>query len=267
LADPNTTLVSEDTFKLAEGLFRFEALGKRFVKGEEKPVSVYQVIAPSSMQTRLDVSAERGLTPICWPGRGSRIGRLKRSNEMNSTSVKKPLKDKDARTAIQFVQVYLYLYLVSAIISILITRSFILGILLASVLNIILTYIVIYFLDRTAGGFANMLYGTGRKTITPHERLESDMQQATYYKNSNDYEKAKKFVDQVLEKEPDHAEALFLKSKIVYEGFGDPLEAKKILYEIFKIGPDKAPTIHNWATYFYKEINRKERALNNMTSD
>lgn len=64
MADPNTTLVSEDIFKLAEGLFRFEARGKRFVKGKEKPVSVYQVIAPSSMRTRFDVSAERGLTPF-----------------------------------------------------------------------------------------------------------------------------------------------------------------------------------------------------------
>ena len=62
LADPGTTYVTEDSFKLTEGLFRFEARGERLVKGKELPVRVYQVIAPSTRRTRFDVSAERGLT-------------------------------------------------------------------------------------------------------------------------------------------------------------------------------------------------------------
>jgi len=64
LADPGTTYVSEATFKLAEGMFRFEALGKRDIKGKEEPVPVYRVIAPSGRRTRFDVSAGQGLTPL-----------------------------------------------------------------------------------------------------------------------------------------------------------------------------------------------------------
>ena len=64
LAEPGTTYVTEDTFKLTEGLFRFEALGEKQVKGKETPVKVYRVIAPSTRRTRFDVSAERGLTPF-----------------------------------------------------------------------------------------------------------------------------------------------------------------------------------------------------------
>jgi class 3 adenylate cyclase/tetratricopeptide (TPR) repeat protein len=64
LADPGTTYVSEDTFKLTEGFFRFEALGEKKVKGKEEPVRVYQVIAPSTRRTKFDVSAERGLTQL-----------------------------------------------------------------------------------------------------------------------------------------------------------------------------------------------------------
>jgi class 3 adenylate cyclase/tetratricopeptide (TPR) repeat protein len=64
MAEPGTTYVSDDTFKLAEGYFRFEALGEKEIKGKEKPLKVYQVIAPSSRRTRFDVSAERGLTPF-----------------------------------------------------------------------------------------------------------------------------------------------------------------------------------------------------------
>ena len=62
LAEPGTTYVTENTFKLTEGFFRFEALGKRKIRGKEEPVGIYRVVAPSTRRTRFDVSAERGLT-------------------------------------------------------------------------------------------------------------------------------------------------------------------------------------------------------------
>ena len=62
LAEPGTSYVTGETFKLTEGFFRFEGLGTRQVKGREEPVNVYRVIAPSSRRTRFDVSTERGLT-------------------------------------------------------------------------------------------------------------------------------------------------------------------------------------------------------------
>jgi tetratricopeptide (TPR) repeat protein len=64
LAEPGTTYVTGDTFQLTEGFFRFEALGEKEIKGKEKPVKVYQVIASSTRRTRFDVSAERGLAPF-----------------------------------------------------------------------------------------------------------------------------------------------------------------------------------------------------------
>jgi len=62
LAVPGATYVTEETFSLTEGLFRFEAIGQKQIKGKERPVNVYRVIAPSTRRTRFDVSAERGLT-------------------------------------------------------------------------------------------------------------------------------------------------------------------------------------------------------------
>jgi hypothetical protein len=64
LAEPGTTYVTGETFKLTEGLFRFESLGELQVKGKEEPVKTYRVIAPSTRRTRFDVSAELGLTPF-----------------------------------------------------------------------------------------------------------------------------------------------------------------------------------------------------------
>ncbi len=64
LAAPGATYVTAETFRLTEGLFRCEALGKKEVKGKEEPVNIYRVIAPSTRRTRFDVSTERGLTPF-----------------------------------------------------------------------------------------------------------------------------------------------------------------------------------------------------------
>jgi class 3 adenylate cyclase/tetratricopeptide (TPR) repeat protein len=62
MAEPGTILVSEETYRLTEGLFWFEFAGERRVKGKEKPVKTYRVIAPSSSKTRFEVSAGKGLT-------------------------------------------------------------------------------------------------------------------------------------------------------------------------------------------------------------
>ncbi len=64
LAEPGTTYVSADTFKLTEGFFRFEAIGEKAIKGKESPVTIYRVIEKSTSRTRFDVSAELGLTPF-----------------------------------------------------------------------------------------------------------------------------------------------------------------------------------------------------------
>lgn len=62
MADSGTIYVSEETFRLTEGFFRFEALGEREVKGKKEPVNVFRVLTPNNRRTRFDVSAERGLT-------------------------------------------------------------------------------------------------------------------------------------------------------------------------------------------------------------
>ena len=62
LAEPGATYVTEETFKLTEGFFRFESLGEKKIKGKATPVKIYRVIAPSTRRTRFDVSSERGLT-------------------------------------------------------------------------------------------------------------------------------------------------------------------------------------------------------------
>lgn len=64
VAEPGTTYVTEDTFRLTEGLFRFEALGLQQLLDMMEPVRIYRVIGRTSTRTRFDVSTERGLTKL-----------------------------------------------------------------------------------------------------------------------------------------------------------------------------------------------------------
>ena len=62
LAAPGSILVSEYTHKLTDGYFAFKDMGKTQVKGVDAPLNVYEVTGTGSLQTRLQVSARRGLS-------------------------------------------------------------------------------------------------------------------------------------------------------------------------------------------------------------
>jgi len=63
-ADPGRIVISEATHRLVEGYFFTRALGELSVKGKEHAVGAWEVISARVARTRLEVEAERGLTPF-----------------------------------------------------------------------------------------------------------------------------------------------------------------------------------------------------------
>jgi class 3 adenylate cyclase len=63
LARPGSVVVSEATQKLIAGFFETIDLGALEVKGHT-PVRAFEVVRPRGRRARLDVAAERGLTPL-----------------------------------------------------------------------------------------------------------------------------------------------------------------------------------------------------------
>src|SRR5712691_1897847 len=62
LAPGGSVVVSEHTYKLAEGYFEFKPLGAARIKGVSEPVNIYEVLGVGPLRTRLQVAARRGLT-------------------------------------------------------------------------------------------------------------------------------------------------------------------------------------------------------------
>jgi class 3 adenylate cyclase/tetratricopeptide (TPR) repeat protein len=63
LAEPGAVVISEHTHRLVGGYFVTRDLGEHRVKGREQPIRVYAALRPNRWRSRVDVYAERGLSP------------------------------------------------------------------------------------------------------------------------------------------------------------------------------------------------------------
>jgi class 3 adenylate cyclase len=71
LAEPDTIAISEATYRLVQGYFVCDDFGFHTLKGVTEPQQVYGVLQESGAQSRLDIAATRGLTPLV--GRESEV--------------------------------------------------------------------------------------------------------------------------------------------------------------------------------------------------
>jgi hypothetical protein len=80
MAPTGSIAVSEATRKLVEGYFQLKALGPASVKGLAEPVNVYEVTGLGPLRTRMQASAQRGLTKFV--GRQPELEQMKRALEL-----------------------------------------------------------------------------------------------------------------------------------------------------------------------------------------
>jgi class 3 adenylate cyclase len=64
LAESGQILIAEDTHRAVRGYFVTRPLGAQVIKGKAEPVNAYEVVRARGLRTRLEVGAERGLTPF-----------------------------------------------------------------------------------------------------------------------------------------------------------------------------------------------------------
>src|SRR5207249_318846 len=74
VAQPGQIVCTPATHRLTAGFFEFEDLGEFTVKGKSEPVRGWAVMRERLGRTRLEVSRERGLTPL--QGRGDQVQAL-----------------------------------------------------------------------------------------------------------------------------------------------------------------------------------------------
>jgi predicted ATPase len=79
LADPGSILVTPETLALAEGFVQVASLGPMAVRGVSVPVEVYELTGTSTVRSRLQAAATRGLSRFV--GRDAEMDQLRRALE------------------------------------------------------------------------------------------------------------------------------------------------------------------------------------------
>ncbi|MBN2059612.1 MAG: tetratricopeptide repeat protein [Deltaproteobacteria bacterium] len=118
-----------------------------------------------------------------------------------------------------------------------------------------LSIILVYAVERLGSGIGGILTGWTARGISPREQLSADLAKARYAKGSGHFEEALSIINQVLEKDPDFPDALYLKVHILWEGFNNSKDALKCLIRIMELVRDDEP-IYNWASNYYHEVKK-----------
>jgi tetratricopeptide (TPR) repeat protein len=112
------------------------------------------------------------------------------------------------------------------------------------------------FSGLLGGGAVDVFYGTGRRTIGLRDRLAGELNIARHHKLGERFDDALIKIEDILAKDPQYPEALFLKAQILWDGFGDADAAKQCLLKVIRVEPDKKAVFHRWALNLYGDIQK-----------
>lgn len=125
--------------------------------------------------------------------------------------------------------------------------------LLFSLFSIPFCFLFAYCIERFGSVLGNAFSGWSSRKVSPRETLSADLEKAKSSKRNGNFREAIETIDQVLEKDPDFPEALYLKAQILWEGFEKRQEASECLGNVMRLVPQE-DTLYRWASSFLKEI-------------
>jgi tetratricopeptide (TPR) repeat protein len=91
------------------------------------------------------------------------------------------------------------------------------------------------------------------------EQLEGDLNQAKHLKTQKKYDKALFVINKILKQDPEFPEALYIKAKIVWEGFENAESARTNLKKVMDLTSNKNDTIYHWSSHLYDEITSMQK--------
>lgn len=178
---------------------------------------------------------------------------------LHNNKTHKPVKDQDLNTITYFLRVaglsvpfvcllglyvgYVYWGLPGAVS----------GVVIAAIVGLVISAIVMFLMDAVSGAASGLISGQREAVWTIREQVQGFLSQARFNNENRDYPAALSFVNKVLEKDPDFADALFLKAQILWEGFGQSSAAMKFLEKTLSL-EDENKMIQNQALLLHSDL-------------
>jgi tetratricopeptide (TPR) repeat protein len=124
-----------------------------------------------------------------------------------------------------------------------------------------LSILYVYTVEKVGSGLGGIFTGWTTRKIPPREQLSADLAKARYSKGIGQFKEALSIINEVLEKDPDYPDALYLKAHILWEGFNNSAGALQALKRVMELVRDSEP-IHTWALNYYDEVRKGHRIEN-----
>lgn len=118
--------------------------------------------------------------------------------------------------------------------------------------------IIMFVVSRT-GDFAGRILTGQKASWSVRERLQADFDKAGHFTAKKDFQRAIGIVNDILKQDPGWSEALFLKARILSEGFGNTAGARGYLEQILEKETDKNSAICRWASELHSQLSHKIR--------
>lgn len=165
----------------------------------------------------------------------------------------KPFKDSDSWAKTHFLKTFFWLFAPLFFLS-LFLFGFTIGLILSAFVALI-GAIVISFIGSRLGNAFKSIYGGREAKVTSRELLECRLKAVRVAKMENDFKNAIDIANEILKRDSEFYEAMFVKAQILAEGFGNTESAKKYARKIMN-NTKKGETIYNWAESLHRDLSQ-----------
>lgn len=113
-------------------------------------------------------------------------------------------------------------------------------------LTIPLSIIYAYTIEKFGSGFGILLSGWTSKEISPREQLSAELAKARHSKINSRFEESLNLINNILNKDENFPDALYLKAQVLWEGFERSVESKKLFRRVMQFVSPEEP-LHRWS--------------------
>jgi hypothetical protein len=133
-------------------------------------------------------------------------------------------------------------------------------VLILSLCSIPFCVLYAYVIEKLGSGLSGLLSGWISREISLRDQFSADLEKAREHKRESHPEEALDIINELLNKEEDFPDALFLKAQILWEKFGRSVESKQLFRRVMQLATKEDP-LHRWSSNYCHEISMKDKAI------
>jgi len=109
--------------------------------------------------------------------------------------------------------------------------------------------------EKIGSGLGVIFSGWSSRKVSPRDALSADLERARFSKGNGRFEEALRIINEVIDKDPNYPDAIFLKARILWDGFGKKEESVVCLRKVMGL-VQRDETLYRWASSLYDEVRR-----------